>query len=126
DIEPFQKLWETVALCTRSDDKPVASLADINARTGSLQSSSRGVEWLERWKRVSADPDDKINTRGRALVEECDLYDLCILNGTQLETASPGRLTSWQPMGESVVDYGLVSASLLPMVKDFHVELPTE
>ncbi|KAJ7815553.1 hypothetical protein B0H14DRAFT_3476063 [Mycena olivaceomarginata] len=47
DVEPLQKLWETVALCTRSDDKPVASLADINARTGSLQSSSRGVEWLE-------------------------------------------------------------------------------
>ena len=103
-----------------------ASLADLNTRTGSLQSSSRGVEWLECWKRVSADSNEKINTRGRALVQECDLYDLCILNGTHLETSSPGPLTSWHPIGESVVDYAIVSTSLLPMVPKFHVELPAE
>ncbi|KAJ7913821.1 hypothetical protein B0H13DRAFT_2325949 [Mycena leptocephala] len=46
-------------MCTRSDDKPIASLADVNVRTGSLKSSSRGVEWAQRWKRVSSDPDTK-------------------------------------------------------------------
>jgi hypothetical protein len=40
DVEPFLKLWETIALCTQSADKHVALLTDINARTGSLQSGT--------------------------------------------------------------------------------------
>jgi hypothetical protein len=60
------------------------------------------------------------------MVEECDLYDLCTLNGTHLETSSPGHLTSGQPTGELVVDYAIISASLLPMVQKFYVELPAE
>ncbi|KAJ6449698.1 hypothetical protein C8R47DRAFT_1262688, partial [Mycena vitilis] len=126
DVDPREKFWETVALCTQSEDKPVASLGDINARTGSLQSLSAGLEWVERLKRVSADPDEKINTRGRAFIQECEAYHLSILNGTSFERSSPGRLTSWQPNGESTIDYGFVSNSLLPMVREFHVELPTE
>ncbi|KAJ7081142.1 hypothetical protein B0H15DRAFT_754090, partial [Mycena belliarum] len=121
DVEPLEKLWETVALCTPCPEKPVALLTDINARTGSKQSAGRGEEWDARWKRTSSDPDEKINTRGRAVIQECDLYHLCILNGTSLETASPGRLTSWQPAGESVIDYAIVSESLLPLVRKFHV-----
>ncbi|KAJ6533718.1 hypothetical protein B0H19DRAFT_1081129 [Mycena capillaripes] len=54
-------------MCTRSDEKPVASL---NARTGSLQSSSLGLEWANHWKRISADSDEQINARGRALPAE--------------------------------------------------------
>jgi hypothetical protein len=117
------KLWETIALCTRGGNKPVALLVDLNSRTGSLQSSSLGAEWVERWKRVSSDPDEKINTRGRAVIQECDLYDLCILDGTSLETSSPGRFTSWQTTGQSVIDYAIVSESLLPLVQRFHVEV---
>ncbi|KAJ7739716.1 hypothetical protein B0H14DRAFT_2638211 [Mycena olivaceomarginata] len=37
------------------------------------------------------------NARGLEILEECDKYGLCILNGTFLETASPGRYTSHQP-----------------------------
>ncbi|KAJ7738952.1 hypothetical protein B0H16DRAFT_1221616, partial [Mycena metata] len=112
------------ALCTRSEDKHVALLSDINARTGSLQTSAQRLS--EFWKRNSSDPDDKINTRGRALIEEYDTYKMCILNGTSRETCSPGRCTSWQTAGHSVIDYAIVSQSLLPLVKKFHVELPTE
>jgi hypothetical protein len=49
-----------------------------------------------------------------------------ILNGTSLETSSPGGYTSLQMAGESVIDYAIVTASLLPLVQEFHVELPTE
>jgi hypothetical protein len=42
DVEPFLKLWETIALCIQSADKHVALLTDINARTGSLQSDGVG------------------------------------------------------------------------------------
>jgi hypothetical protein len=40
-----------------------------------------------------------------------------MLNGTSLEAASPGWYTSWQPSGESKIDYTFVSQSLLPLVK---------
>ncbi|KAJ7020842.1 hypothetical protein C8F04DRAFT_896597, partial [Mycena alexandri] len=65
--------------------------------------------------------DDTLNTRGREILAECDLLNLCILNGTKLEAASPGRSTSWQPGGESTIDYAIASKSLLPLVKDFYV-----
>jgi hypothetical protein len=121
DVEPFLKLWETIALCTQSDDKHVALLADINARTGSLQS---GLEWAKHWERLSADLDAKINSRGRAVIRECTEHGLCVLNGTSLETSSPGRMTSWQSAGESVIDYAMVSESLLPLVRKFEVASP--
>jgi hypothetical protein len=75
---------------------------------------------------MSSDPDEKINTRGRTIIQECNEYNLCILNGTSLETASPGRFTSWQTAGQSVIDYAIVSETLLPLVHKLHVELPTE
>jgi hypothetical protein len=115
-----------MALCTQSCDKYVALLSDINSRTGALQAALPWPDWAEDWERTSSDPDEKINTRGRALVEDCTLYNLCILNGPSLETASPGRFTSWQPAGQSVIDYAIVSQNLLPLVRKFHVELPTE
>lgn len=42
DVEPLQKLRETMALCSQSDDKPMALLTDLNARTGSQQGSLQG------------------------------------------------------------------------------------
>jgi hypothetical protein len=125
DVEPLQKLWETVALCTQNEDKYVILLTDLNARTGSLQASTRGIEWAKRWARKSADPDEKINPRGRAAIQECERYGLCIVNGTSLETCSPGRLTSWQDKGESVIDYAIVSENALPLVRKFGVACPT-
>ncbi|KAJ7070407.1 hypothetical protein B0H15DRAFT_763604, partial [Mycena belliarum] len=121
DVEPIEMLWQTIALCTRSDEKPVALLTDINARTGSSQIQSQ----LDEFVRSSSDPEEKTNTRGRAVLQECDTYGLIILNGTSFETASPGRLTSWQPGGNSVIDYALVSKPLLPRIRKFHVTSPT-
>jgi hypothetical protein len=125
DVEPLQKLWETVALCTQSEDKHLILLTDINPCTRSLQASTRGIEWAKRWARKSADPDTKINSRERAVVHECDLYGLCILNGTSLESSSPGRLTSWQDAGESVINYAIVSENALSLVCKLDVDVPT-
>ncbi|KAJ7778030.1 hypothetical protein DFH07DRAFT_680597, partial [Mycena maculata] len=120
DVEPFLQFWETVALCTRNEDKPIASLTDINGRTGSVQVP----RFQGAWPRISAD-DKKPNTRGLAILDECDTYGLCILNGTSFESASPGRYTSWQPNGQSTIDLAMVSTGLIPFVKSFHVECPT-
>jgi ribonuclease HI len=119
DVDPFEQLWETVALCTQSEDKHVVLLPDINGRITSEQVPS----FQDEWPRLST--DTKINTRGRAVLNECDKYGLCILNGTSFETTSPGRFTSWQPGGQSTIDYAIISRSLIPLVKTFHVEEPT-
>jgi hypothetical protein len=51
---------------------------------------------------------------------------LIILNGTHLEDASPGRSTSIKEMGvaEAVVDYAVMSESLVPMVRSLSVVTP--
>jgi hypothetical protein len=72
----MQKLWETVAICSVSRDKPIALLADLNARMAALQASFGGVEWAKIWERLSSDKED--NSRGRAVIQELDLYKLCI------------------------------------------------
>ncbi|KAK7006566.1 hypothetical protein R3P38DRAFT_2793694 [Favolaschia claudopus] len=74
------------------------------------------------WPRCSS--DETVNTRRQAILE-CDSYGLCIVNGTALETVSPGRYTSHQPTGQSTIDYAFVSYSLLSFVKELHVDLPT-
>ncbi|KAJ7124034.1 hypothetical protein C8R43DRAFT_1135822 [Mycena crocata] len=125
NVEPLQKLWETVALCTPSEDKHVALLSDINTQIGSLQASALGVEWAKRWAQHSADPDAKKNTRGQAVIDTCNLYKLCILNGTSLETCSPGRFTSWQDAGESVIDHVIVTNGLLPFIRSLDIACPT-
>ncbi|KAJ6527688.1 hypothetical protein B0H19DRAFT_1083786 [Mycena capillaripes] len=112
DLEPLQKIWETVALGTQSDDKPIASLGDLNGRTGSLKCSSREVERAQCRKRVSADPDEKSTRVAGELLKT--------------ETSSPGRFTSWQIAVEWVIDYAIVSASLLPLVQKFRIEEPME
>jgi hypothetical protein len=94
----------------------VLELEDLNGRIGTLQLPSFEVEW----PRLSE--DKTVNTRERAIIAECDSNDLCILNGTSFDTASPGRLTSWQPGGQSTINYALASRNLMPLVKSFHVE----
>ncbi|KAF8144728.1 hypothetical protein K438DRAFT_2029062 [Mycena galopus ATCC 62051] len=75
DVEPIQQLWETVALCTPSADKSVLLLTDINGRTGSQQV----LRLLEAWPRNLSDVVE--NTRGTAILDKCDKFSLCILNG---------------------------------------------
>lgn len=106
-VEPFLQFWETVALCTQNEGKPIAAPTDINGRTGSVQPR------LSVWPRTSAD-NKKQNTRGLAILDECDTYGLCILNGTSFESASPGRYTSRQPNGQSTIDLAMVSGGLIP------------
>jgi hypothetical protein len=95
--------------------------ADFTAhgRTGSQQV----LRFLEAWPRDLSDVVE--NTCGTAILEKCDRYGRCILNGAPLETASPGRYTSHQPRGKSTTDYAFASEGLLPLFGKFHVECPT-
>ncbi|KAF5383705.1 hypothetical protein D9615_003606 [Tricholomella constricta] len=94
-----------LAHCTMS--KPVIILGDLNARTASRQVTLPDCP-------VQQSLDELTNTRGMRLLRLLHAHSLVILNGTTYEYPRPGALTPFQPIGSSVVDYALVSHTLLP------------
>ncbi|KAJ3846249.1 hypothetical protein EV368DRAFT_8283, partial [Lentinula lateritia] len=53
--------------------------------------------------------DTVSNARGNWILQLGADNGLHILNGTSFKSSSPGQLTSFQPMGASVIDYVLAS-----------------
>ena len=65
--------------------------------------------------------EDKIlNTRGKELLDLCKTHSFCIINGRKTGDI-PANFTSFQPNGNSVIDYGIASQSLFPSVVSFTV-----
>lgn len=64
--------------------------------------------------------DKSISSRGKQLNDLCIQSGMKILNGRTLGD-SFGRYTSYQPLGSSVIDYFIVSQSLLSKVPYFQV-----
>lgn len=65
--------------------------------------------------------DQVISSRGRQLIELCIQSGLRILNG-RIFGDSFGQYTSHQPLGSSVIDYFIVSESLLRQIPVFKVQ----
>jgi hypothetical protein len=61
--------------------------------------------------------------KGNWLLCTCSDNNLDILNGTEMETASPGALTSFQKMGASVIDYAMVSHSPSSAIDNLHLHI---
>ncbi|THU77944.1 hypothetical protein K435DRAFT_701204, partial [Dendrothele bispora CBS 962.96] len=80
-------------------------MGDLNGRFGSLMPVQSSLN------RISM--DDVVNERGKWILQLCDDLHLVPLNGTQYESVSPGRLTSHQYAGSTVIDYVLVSDELV-------------
>jgi hypothetical protein len=101
------------------DTKPIILLLDGNARTKSEQAGGDLT-------RLSSD-QKPVSPRGQRMLSAWKRSKLVILNGTHLEDASPGRFTSMKEVGtaEAVVDYAVVSESLVPMVRSLSVATPS-
>ncbi|KAJ7073485.1 hypothetical protein B0H15DRAFT_753359, partial [Mycena belliarum] len=107
-----------LALCATADDtKEMILVLDANARTKSDKADGPN--------RVSAD-EKPITARGRRMLSAWKTSKLVILNGTDYEDASPGRLTSFRKVGsaEATVDYAVVSNTLLPKVRSLSIAEP--
>lgn len=118
DTDPALCLWESIALCSASGcSKPIIAVGDLNARTGSRSVASYHLA------RSSMDPTT--TPRGCSLLKHCYYNHIMVLNGTDVECQSPGRYTSFQPNGQAVVDYALVSSTMLPYVDKLQVSLPS-
>ncbi|KAJ6477990.1 hypothetical protein DFH09DRAFT_854847, partial [Mycena vulgaris] len=110
-----------LALCAPADDtKEIILLLDGNARTQSEKAAGNLARTFSDQKPVSA--------RGRRMLSAWKRSQLVILNGTSYENASPGRFTSFREVGvaEAVVDYAVVSQTLLPMVRSLEIALPDD
>ena len=87
-----------------SDDEGLGSL-DCNCPTKAAQRNSR---------------DHSINQFGRILISLCEIYHLCILNGSTNSDIN-GDVTFYSQQGDSVIDYALLYANKLLFNTDVHV-----
>jgi hypothetical protein len=101
--DPKEIFASTVTAC--SSTRPVVVVLDANSRTA----SSNAYPDLPR-KLV----DRVSNARGQWLLDLCRENGLVILNGTKFDVCSTSQWTCFGGTGTSVVDYCLISTSLLP------------
>jgi hypothetical protein len=108
DVEPERKVAEAMAFCTASHGKPLLVIGDFNCQTASRTPTGA--------KLACQSQDTVADARGNQLLELCHDMKLEILNGTMAKQAQPGALTSFQPMGLTVIDYKLISSAFLSWV----------
>ena len=99
---------------------------DLNARIGTEQDLVQNDKYDPEMSPVSYDlpprssQDKVINPKGKELLDLCITHDLCIINGRKTGDLL-GNFTSFQPSGNSVIDYGIISQSLFDHVVSFNV-----
>lgn len=92
-------------------------LGDFNARTADLsENSGCGV-------RISK--DNSVNDYGKELLQICHAYNLTILNGRVGVGNQLDSFTCITSQGCSVVDYAIVSETLLTKIGSFQVDNPS-
>ena len=106
---------------------PFVLLGDFNSRTGKLDdflSQNKAKESLNNMglETQRFNLDEKIDTHGRNLINLCNDFNLCILNGRFGNDKKVGQFTCIKTIGQSLVDYIVVSTSLFPSVLNFHVD----
>lgn len=110
DVLPIDRMAEvTSGLLDDGIDEVVAG-GDWNSRTGTLQTAACAHP------RLSA--DQTVTPRGRNLMRVLGNAEMLILNGSGPAAAVSSGHTSFQPMGQSVIDYIAITANLAHAVVD--------
>lgn len=113
----------------------ICLMGDLNARTGKRDDFIESVDLYDKYihtidsetneclfKLDSRESEDNIcNSLGLKLLDVCKSTDLKILNGRVGDDKNIGRFTFVSSIGKSVIDYGLASYDLFPMISDFIV-----
>ncbi|KAJ8076058.1 hypothetical protein PM082_022041 [Marasmius tenuissimus] len=105
-VQPKDRLEEVLQVCASSPGKNLIVCLDANARTAQLSSSDMHTRTSK---------DMMCNPRGRWLIRIAKEMNLTILNGTDLDSNSPGMFTSFHG-GFATVDYIMMSAPLLSTI----------
>ena len=126
--EKIKKLSEDIETIKASRGDIVIQ-GDFNARTTNAKdfveydkhdklSEIDCIEFFDMPPRCSEDKTQ--NTNGKELLEICKAYNLCIINGRKTGDHL-GKFTSFQPGGNSVIDYAIVPQSMYQNVLTFSV-----
>ncbi len=129
-VEPLTLLEEEVVHFAAKGE--LMLLGDFNARTGSVSdlldncdlakssTASKAGKLHYNVFRNRITQDAVVNSDGRELLSLCLGNDLVILNGRCIGDFG-GSYTSYQPNGNSTIDYGICMQTLLHRVKLFRV-----
>ena len=130
DKRPFEILLDETTRYNELGD--VALVGDFNARTSNLNclpttrltnsgpTTAENLHFPEGIRLQRKSSDDKTNPNTQSFLELCAAGDLFVLNG-RCEGDFDGAFTSFQRTGRSVIDYGLINATLLRAVIEFKV-----
>ena len=95
---------------------------DLNARTGRFNVGQSDVtNWKDDLFTTRLSQDNTVNEFGETLLSVCMGHDLCVGNGC-IPGETGGNFTNISPMGNSVVDYFLVTRELLPLCSKLEVK----
>ena len=122
--EKIKNISDDIELIKEKGGEIILS-GDFNARTGCAKDAVENdkfnyldTESIDLPIRNSA--DHELNSKGKELLDICKIYDLCIINGRKTGDLV-GNYTSFQPGGNSVIDYSIVSQSLFYDILSFNV-----
>ena len=139
--EVFDNLIFDIASLKSTYNLPFVLTGDFNSRTGitsdfidvdEILSELCGIDLEENFRdsfvnnNIPVDrynQDSVINENGKKLIEACLVTDLKFLNGRFGEDSKIGQFTCHTGMGSSVVDYTLISPSLISNISEFSILL---
>ena len=103
-------------------------LGDFNSRTGKLDDLLVQNDAKECLQNLGLDinrqnSDEKIDPQGRNLINLCNDLNFGILNGRFGNDKKTGQFTCIKTVGQSLVDYIIVSTSLFNSVENFYVDV---
>ena len=105
---------------------PILLLGDFNSRTGGKNdinpekcSKSHLEQFGLSFERKSC--DSKIDKYGRNLIDLCSDLNFHILNGRYGGDKNIGNFTCLKTIGQSIVDYAVISSSSLPLLSNFYI-----
>ena len=67
--------------------------------------------------------DKTINHQGRKLIEFCETTEMIIINGRFGMDGDVGHYTFQRYNGKSTINYVLLSATVIPYISNFHVDV---
>ena len=127
DVNDYDIISEDILFLNSKYGCPFVLLGDFNSRTGTLDDFQLQNDSKEILQNLGLEInryncDKKTDTNGRNLVSLCNDFNFGILNGRFGNDKKIGQFTCMKTIGQSSVDYIIVSTTLFPSVVDFIID----
>ena len=127
DVNDYDIICEDIILLNTRYKCPFVLLGDFNSRTGKLDDLLLQNDAKQSLQNLGLDinrqnSDEKVDPYGRNLINLCNDLNFGILNGRFGCDKKTGQFTCIKTVGQSLVDYIIVSTPLFNSVKNFYVD----